>query len=140
MTIRAVRNNNPGNINAGQSWQGLMPRAQMNPDQLAEPRFAVFLTPVWGFRAMAEIFHTYADKDKITTLRGAVSRWAPPTENNTGAYLNAVCGRLEFQPDAPFPFHDAAHLAACLKAFSTQEVGSWAFSDADASAGVAAAR
>lgn len=139
MTIRAVRNNNPGNINAGQPWQGLMPRSQMNPDQLAEPRFAVFLTPMWGFRAMAEVFHAYADKHGITTIRGAISRWAPPTENNTGAYVNAVCLRTERQPDAPFPFHDPDALCGLLKAVSTQEVGTWAFQEADALAGVHAA-
>ena len=133
--IRAVRNNNPGNIDIGQPWQGLMPRAQMNPDQLAETRFCVFLSAQWGFRAMAEIFHTY-EKDGITTLHGAVARWAPPVENNTGAYLNDICQRLEWQPDAPFPFDSIDHMAACVKAFSTHEVGYWAFEDADALAGV----
>lgn len=130
--IRAVRNNNPGNIRVGTNWQGLMPRSQMNPDQATETAFCVFLTAQWGFRAMATIFHTYADKDGVTTLRGAVARWAPPTENNTGAYLNHVCQLLSWAPDAPFPFHDQAHMAACVKAFSTHEVGYWAFSDADA--------
>jgi hypothetical protein len=132
MSIRAVRNNNPGNIRIDSNWQGLMPRAQMNPEQAAETQFCVFLSPQWGFRAMAEIFHTYADKDGITTLRGAVARWAPPNENNTGAYLNDICNRVSWGPDAPYPFHDNAHCAALLKAFSTHEVGFWAFSDDDA--------
>ena len=136
MTIRAVRNNNPGNIRVGTAWQGLMPRAQMNPDQAAETAFCVFLSPQWGFRAMATIFHTYADRDGVTTLRGAISRWAPPTENNTGAYLQAVCQALSFTPDAPFPFHDEPHLGALLQAVSIHEVGSWAFSEADMMAGV----
>lgn len=125
--IRAVRNNNPGNIRIGTNWQGLMPRAQMNSDQAAETAFCVFLSPSWGFRAMATIFHTYADKDNITTLRGAIARWAPPTENNTGAYLNAVCNDVQCPPDAPFPFHEPRHLASLLHAVSVHEVGSWAF-------------
>lgn len=129
--IRAVRNNNPGNIRVGTPWQGLMPRAQMNPAQAAETAFCVFLSARWGFRAMAEIFHTYADKDGITTLRGAVARWAPPVENNTGAYLNDVCNHLSFGPDTPFPFHDQGHMAGLLQAVSVHEVGSWAFDEKD---------
>lgn len=131
MIDRAVRNNNPGNIRIGANWQGLMPREEMNPAQAAEPEFCVFLSPQWGFRAMATIFHTYADKDGVTTLRGAISRWAPPTENNTSAYLNHVCQLSTFMPDAPFPFHDKNRLAILLKAVSIHEVGAWAFSDDD---------
>lgn len=135
-TIRAVRNQNPGNIRIGQPWQGLMPRGQMDAAQLAETAFCVFLSPQWGFRAMAEIFHTYANKEGIKTLRGAISRWAPPTENNTGAYLNAVCNSLGFMPDAPFPFEDQKHMAALLKSVSIHEVGTWAFLDIDCLDGV----
>lgn len=130
--IRAVRNNNPGNIRQGIQWQGLMPREQMNPDQAAETQFCVFLSPQWGFRAMATIFHTYADKDKITTLRQAINRWAPRTENNTDAYVADVCNRLVWNPDSPFPFHDQAHLAALLVAVSWHEIGAWVFSEDDA--------
>lgn len=134
--IRAVRNNNPGNIEAGIQWQGLMPRDKMNAEQAAEPRFCVFMSPQWGFRAMATILHNYADKEKITTLRGAITRWAPPSENPTEAYLNAVCNRVAWAADSPFPFHDPEHLATLLKAMSMQEVGVWAFNDEDALAGV----
>lgn len=136
--IRAVRNNNPGNIRQGIQWQGLMPRAQMNPEQAAETQFCVFLSPQWGFRAMATIFHTYADKDvdpqgkKITTLRQAISRWAPRNENNTDAYIADVCNQLAWAADSPYPFHDQAHCAALLKAVSRHEVGAWVFDDQDA--------
>lgn len=136
--IRAVRNHNPGNIRVGAGWQGLMPRAQMTPDQAAETAFCVFQNATMGFRAMAHVFRTYADKDGITTLRGAIARWAPPTENNTGAYLNHVCQLGSWMPDAPFPFHEAAHLQWLLKAVSTHEVGQWAFQDTDVASGVAA--
>lgn len=141
-SIRAVRNNNPGNINAGINWQGLMPRSQMNADQLAEKRFAVFLSPQWGFRAMATILHTYARPKGVngghgvTTIRGAINAWAPSSENNTEAYVNAVCNRVAWMPDSPFPFDDPGHLATLLKAMSIQEVGTWAFSDEDCLTGV----
>lgn len=133
--IRAVRNNNPGNIRIGAHWQGLMPAAQMNDAQANEHEFCVFLSPQWGFRAMATIFHTYADKDGVKTLRQAISRWAPPGENNTAAYMADVCNKVGYPADSLFPFHDITHLAALLKAVSIHEVGTWAFNDADAWAG-----
>lgn len=138
MSIRAVRNNNPGNIRVGQNWQGMMGRALMNAEQSAEKDFVVFLTPMWGFRAMAEIFHTYHDHHDVTTLRGAISRWAPPNENNTGAYLNDVCVRCGTGPDAPFDFR-GPKMPDLLRAVSTHEVGSWAFQNADLAKGLAAA-
>lgn len=134
--IRAVRNNNPGNIRVGSHWQGLLDPVHMNPDQKAETAFCVFATAVWGFRAMATIFHTYANKDGVKTIRGAISRWAPPNENNTGAYVQAVCQGCHVGPDDPFPFHDQQRMTLLLQAVSTHEVGTWAFSQADLLAGV----
>ncbi len=41
-TPRGIRNNNPGNLDKGSPWQGLI----SNP---SEPRFCTFKDPVWGF-------------------------------------------------------------------------------------------
>jgi hypothetical protein len=90
MTPRAVRNQNPGNINAGESWEGLMPRAQMTPDQAAETRFAVFESPKWGFRALGIILLNYVRLHGLTTVRQIIGRWAPSIENDTGSYVTAV--------------------------------------------------
>lgn len=138
MTIRAVRNNNPGNIRIGTAWAGLMPRAQMNPDQAAETEFCVFEAPKWGFRAMAEIFHTYFLKDGIKTLRQAITRWAPPSENNTDAYVADVCGGFSppAKPDDPFPFTSDVMMAPLLTRVSIHEVGSWAFQPQDVLDGI----
>lgn len=137
--IRAVRNNNPGNIRQGIQWHGLMPRDRMTPEQAAEHQFCVFATPADGFRAMATVFHTYAMKDGIKTIRAAIHRWAPPFENNTEAYVQDVCSHVGAAPDEPFDFR-GPKLPALCKAVSIHEVGSWAFSDADLTAGVAASR
>lgn len=134
--VRAVRNNNPGNIRVGAHWQGLMDRAHMNADQAAETDFCVFENPVAGFRAMATIFHTYNTKDGIKTLRGAISRWAPPTENNTGAYLNDVCNACQHGPDDPYPFNVPAAMQTLCHAVSIHEVGGWFFTTADLAVGV----
>ena len=108
MSVRAIRNNNPGNIRIGAHWQGLMEPSAMTPEQHAENAFCVFSAPRWGFRAMAVIFHTYHDHDGVKTLRQAISRWAPPNENNTEAYVQAVCASCETHPDVPFVFSDVS--------------------------------
>ena len=138
--IRAVRNNNPGNIRIGQHWQGLMPIGSMTPAQLDEKDFCVFVDAKAGFRAMAEIFHTYNRVDRIQTLREAINRWAPPSENNTDAYVKSVCDYTAFNPDALFPFCGPIDIqASLLKAVSIHEVGVWYFLQADLLAGIAAA-
>lgn len=143
--IRAVRNNNPGNIRVGTPWQGLMLRAHMTPVQAAETAFCVFSSPAMGFRAMATIFHTYFTKDmdtagkKITTIRQAIGRWAPPNENNTDAYVKAVCDYTACGPDEGFPYGDPAHMTALLKGVSIHECGGWFFQPNDLLAGVQAA-
>lgn len=129
--IRAVRNNNPGNVRVGAKWQGLMPREQMTPEQAAETAFCVFQSPEWGFRAMATIFKNYARLDKITTLRQAISRWAPPSENNTKAYVQSVADYTGCDPDKPFGFQSPANMASLCKAVSIHECGGWFFQQSD---------
>lgn len=136
MSIRAVRNNNPGNIRIGTNWRGLMPRAQMNPDQLAETEFCVFQSAQWGFRAIATILHTYVLEDKLDTIAGFITRWAPPSENDTAAYIQDIVTRTGVAAGVPYPVDDQAHMAVLCKAISIHEVGAWAFQDSDVIQGV----
>lgn len=137
--IRAVRNNNPGNIRIGQKWKGLMPDYLMTPEQAAEKSFCVFETPRDGFRAMAVIFNVYAKKHGLKTVRQVIDRWAPPNENNTDAYVKAVCARLRVGPDAPYPFSVPAAMQELCHAVAIHECGGWYFTSADLVAGVTAA-
>ena len=139
MSVRAIRNNNPGNIRIGAAWFGLQPRDHMTPEQAAETQFCVFSAPQWGFRAMATIFLTYNRKDGVKTIRQAISRWAPPTENNTTAYVEAVCDETAADPDKPFTFTNPQNMRALCKAVSIHECGGWFFQLGDLLAGVEAA-
>ena len=86
MTDRGFRNNNPGNIDRGTiKWQG------MAADQSSDPRFVVFTDPKWGIRAIARLMLTYSNQYGLHTVRGLIGRWAPPSENNTDAYVSSVC-------------------------------------------------
>lgn len=90
---RGIRNNNPGNIRWGDPWKGLVPKSERTDDE-----FCQFVSPVWGIRAICKILQTYASSYGITTVRGIVSRWAPPSENNTKAYVDSVCRQTGLRP------------------------------------------
>lgn len=89
---RGIRNNNPGNIERGAAWQGLA------ADQSGDARFAVFSAPEWGIRAMARIIRQYQARG-LRTVRQIINTWAPPSENDTGAYVDAVARQLGVTPD-----------------------------------------
>lgn len=88
-----IRLNNPGNLEWGDPWQGLVPRPQsMYADKgnAQQKRFAQFESPAYGIRALARTLITYQDKHGIHTVTDAINRWAPPVENDTGAYIRQV--------------------------------------------------
>lgn len=138
MSNRAFRNNNPGNIRTGAKWQGLMPRSQMNALQAQETEFCVFMTPMWGFRALATIFHSYSREGHVT-IREMISRFAPPAENDTEAYIDAVASYCGLSPDAVFDFSNSQSMASLCHAVSVHEAGAWMFKEDDLLHGVLAA-
>lgn len=109
--IRGIRNNNPGNIDRqkGVNWQG------MAADQSADPRFVVFSAPEWGIRAMARILRTYQGRGDVTIAQ-IISKWAPPSENNTNAYIGAVSSEVGIPPNVPVgPAQMPALIAAIIR-------------------------
>lgn len=125
MIPRPARNNNPGDLEAGDHWQGLMPAAQLTDVQKHE-RFAVFSAPKWGFRALAVLLHNYAALYGCDTVRKIVNRFAPPTENNTNAYVDFVSHALDVWFDDHIDVTNQTTLFALCKAIATFETGSWA--------------
>ena len=93
-TPRGIRNNNPGNIRHGDNWDGL---AKVQPD----PAFCLFTTPEYGIRAMARVLTNYQRRHGIKTVRGIITRWAPPKENDTDAYVDHVAQVVGVDPDEP---------------------------------------
>jgi len=88
-TPRGIRNNNPGNIDrTAEKWQG------MAADQSNDSRFVVFSAPVWGLRALAKVLLSYQRKHGLCTPAAIIGRWAPPVENDTGAYARQVAKAL----------------------------------------------
>ena len=84
---RGIRNKNPGNIKLGTDWDGLA-------DEQSDPVFCVFKESVWGIRALVRILLVYRFHHKRFTVEDIIERWAPPSENDTDAYIVFVCKKL----------------------------------------------
>lgn len=79
-----IRNNNPGNLRPGDSWQGMVG---------TNNNFIVFSSMIYGTRALATDLTNkyYRGLDTITKI---INTYAPPSENNTVAYINAVANSM----------------------------------------------
>lgn len=96
----------------------------MTPAQKAEPRFCVFKSPEWGFRAVYKLLQTYRKKYGLDTPYKIIARFAPTSENDTAAYAKAVAKALGIG------IHDAfaptrTNYFAVIKAMATHETGGW---------------
>lgn len=92
---RGIRNCNPGNIRVTKSaWQGKVP-----VDQNTDGAFEQFETMEYGLRALMKLIVNYMRKYRFSTIRQIINRWAPPVENNTSVYVNAVAKRVGLSPN-----------------------------------------
>jgi hypothetical protein len=121
MTTRGERNFNPGNIRHGSSWVGLA--ATQN-----DPSFCTFISPEYGIRAIAMILASYKAKG-IDTLRATVNRWAPPSENETDAYVHDVSSQTGLDPDTCIDLTAFTTCKALVKAIIYHENGEQPYSD-----------
>lgn len=118
---RGIRNNNPGNLDRGSPWQGLV--------EGNDPRFCTFADPAFGIRALAVTLITYYDKRKandgsrIDTVKEIIERWAPPHENDTREYTNYVARVLGVAPDTTINLHLYDTLRPLVEAIIRHENG-----------------
>ena len=127
---RGIRNNNPGNLRkSNDPWQGLAPE-QTDPD------FLQFVAPKWGIRALARTLIAYQDRIGLRSVKSIIYRWAPPTENNTSAYIQSVAKNLGVQPDEPINVHDYKILQPLTLAIITTENGQQPYTHTEIDAGL----
>lgn len=128
---RGLRNCNPGNIRkSGATWQGAIGD---------DGDFVVFASAFFGLRALGKLLVTYQDKYGLCTVRTIISRWAPPGENNTDAYVGAVCRSTGFGADDWLRLSEPTVLAAMVKAIVRHENGSVPYTDNEIDAAVGSA-
>lgn len=130
--VRGERNNNPGNIRISSSaWLGKIP-----VEQNTDGAFEQFDTVENGIRALGKLLLGYASKYGLRTVRSIINRYAPPTENVTSAYVDAVANSLGVSPDDPLSINDPATLFALTKAIIRHENGRVKYDDATIREGV----
>lgn len=91
ITPRGFRNNNPLNIRKGSNWKGLSPVQ-------SDKSFCVFTSMHYGIRAAIYLLLKYYKVYELHTLYDIISRWAPPSENNTYKYCRRVGRELDIPP------------------------------------------
>ncbi|MCQ2346244.1 MAG: structural protein P5 [Paludibacteraceae bacterium] len=113
---RAIRNNNPLNIRYSKSnyWIGKL--------HTTDPEFEQFESMELGFRAAILLMQRYIADYKLNTIEKIVTRWAPPSENNTKGYIQCVCRDTRLGGREVIPF-DSAQLKAIIWSMAHVEAG-----------------
>ncbi|MEM9969515.1 MAG: hypothetical protein AAF762_00230 [Pseudomonadota bacterium] len=110
---RSWRNANPGNLEYG-------PFAKANGAIGTDGRFAIFPDEATGRAAMERLLFessSYKNRD----LASALNRYAPPSENDTGSYVNFVAGQAGVAPDAVLGSLESPQRSALVDAMIQME-------------------
>jgi len=114
---RGLRNNNPLNIRKdGTHWRG-----EVEPSK--DRAFKQFESMAWGYRAAMVIIRTYYTKHGLHSVSRIITRWAPPTENDTQAYIATVCKKSGLSATATLDIKDKGTMVALVAAMSYVENG-----------------
>ncbi len=114
---RGLRNRNPGNIRrSGVRYKGECARS-------SDSEFRQFESVEWGYRAMFVLLHTYARRYGCRTVRDMISRYAPPSENDTEAYIRRVASVSRIDPCEEIDTLDGGTMIAVVAAMSEVENG-----------------
>lgn len=124
---RAQRNNNPGNLEyRGQS--GSVPED-------GSGRFAKFGSPEEGVQALARQLQLYG-KRGIDTIEEIIKTYAPASENNTQAYIDALTKRMGVAPNEQLDLNNPTTLSGLIKGISRHEGGSDYLTDQQVMTGI----
>jgi hypothetical protein len=116
-TPPGIRRNNPGNIRLSKiRWVG-------EADDQTDPEFVTFSAPEYGIRAICKVLLSYQTDDQCKTIRQLITRWAPPSENPTAAYVDAVSRACGLGPDEPVNVRQASLMTPLVEAIIRQENG-----------------
>ena len=128
---RGIRNHNPGNIrhNPANKWRGLSA-------EQADTDFAQFDTPEFGIRALCVLLRNYEIRHGLNTVRGIISRYAPPCENNTDAYIDHVCKALGVSADDVLDLNSEAVMMPLVKSIILHENGIQPYTDGQIQTGM----
>lgn len=129
-----IKTNNPGNIDYVRGVTSKYAGCTGS-----DGRRCIFDTPEHGIEAIGTLLLAYQHYHKIESIREAISRWAPPKgqdNNNTDAYIAAVCKSTGFMADQVLNFGDLYTLTALAVAIIKQENGSQPYSQNQIQSGI----
>lgn len=112
---RGDRLNNPGNIRlTDDKWEGM---SETQPDS----EFVNFDSKLDGARALGVLLKNYQNKHNLNTIKDIVSRYAPPSENDTDSYVDYVSKSLGIGSEEPLDI--SKNLSGLIKTISKRETG-----------------
>ena len=109
---RGLSNRNPGNIRQS----AVRYKGEVRPSR--DPAFKQFESMPWGYRAIFVLLDTYRIRHGLDTIRGMISRWAPPSENRTEIYIRAVADAVGIADDRPVDTRDRTTMLRMAAAIS----------------------
>lgn len=118
-----LRNNNPGNLRAAPNATG------------RNGGFVTFETPEDGLAALSRQLMLFGDRGK-NTLNGMIPTYAPSSENNTQAYIDAVAKQTGFNPSEPLDLHSPGVLEKLIPAIIKHENGAQPYTSDEISKGI----
>lgn len=119
MTTRGVLCNNPMNLMMSEKlWQG-----EVRPTLDPQERLCTFDSMENGVRGGVKTLMTYYRVHGLKTVSQMIHRYAPPVENNTCAYTDAVCEKMGVQPDELLHMEDRKTVEDLVGAIIHHEQG-----------------
>ncbi|MBO5716855.1 MAG: structural protein P5 [Alistipes sp.] len=114
---RGLRNCNPGNIRHSRSkFVG-----EVRPSQ--DSAFKQFESMAYGYRAMFVLLDSYRRRYGLSNIRAMITRWAPPVENHTEAYIRLVAERSGIDAEATLDTQQEQDMIPVVAAMSEVENG-----------------
>ena len=114
---RGLRNCNPGNIRRSKT------KYQGEKTDSTDSAFKQFESLEWGYRAIFMLLHTYRVRDYGDTIAKMISRYAPPCENNTEAYISRLCRATGIDRDTPLDTLNSEQMIPIVCAISAVKNG-----------------
>lgn len=118
MISRPFRNNNPGDLNYGAFTKKYGAVLETMPDG-SKGRFAKFPTAAKGFAVLALLL---AGPSYVSlSIKDAINKYAPGSENRTDQYIHFVCARVRIDPAVIISSLNAYQFIDLLKAITDFE-------------------